>query len=456
MSNFWHGKQSRIRHEKPIIGSPYTPCRETGMRDFGLYLWWAFCMKNLSSHLKIFGGIIILILGGLTIYIEAVPIIWIGGFIWGFGLIASGISERSSAKSDWKQSVLKETIICNNCRQTLRVPVDKQKYTGITCPTCGKSPFHAVKNCGKVNIFRRNGLLTAILSSLIIFICIGYLVYAQSTKDRPNNNISDISGDRTDSDLIISASDLAPYLSAVVEIECGDTQGSGSLWNFDGFGYSVLTNQHVLEAPSVRKNGQRVCAINLTGRDLHSSSDNQGSYIVDFDSAYGWNDITDVAAIKLEEDELINNVIKLADPKFSPTEVSSLNYELSNLRECSNDMAIGSPVAMIGYPAYTQSSIPLPEDQSIDVDIIPRTISNGIISAYSGSNDIELNYGLPNKDYFVSNKIDSGNSGGIALSKDQSGLCVLGIPTWVNLGNYDTQGVVQNIHNIFFNPDEQL
>ncbi len=28
------------------MGSPYTPYRETGMRDFGLYLWWAFCVSE--------------------------------------------------------------------------------------------------------------------------------------------------------------------------------------------------------------------------------------------------------------------------------------------------------------------------------------------------------------------------------------------------------------------------
>jgi hypothetical protein len=71
-----------------------------------------------------------------------------------------------------------------------------------------------------------------------------------------------------------------------------------------------------------------------------------------------------------------------------------------------------------------------------------RITTNGIISGYAPKINSEY------ANYFVSAKIDSGNSGGIALSKDKNGLCVLGIPTWLNVGNYDTQGMIQNIHNI--------
>jgi hypothetical protein len=33
-------------HKEPIIGLHYLPYWETGMRGFGLYLWWAFCFHN--------------------------------------------------------------------------------------------------------------------------------------------------------------------------------------------------------------------------------------------------------------------------------------------------------------------------------------------------------------------------------------------------------------------------
>jgi len=51
-----HGK-SPIQHEEPIIGSLYWPYRETDMSGFGYYLWWAFCIKNLTADvpIKIYG-----------------------------------------------------------------------------------------------------------------------------------------------------------------------------------------------------------------------------------------------------------------------------------------------------------------------------------------------------------------------------------------------------------------
>ena len=75
-------------------------------------------------------------------------------------------------------------------------------------------------------------------------------------------------------------------------------------------------------------------------------------------------------------------------------------------------------------------------------------MSNGIISGYDSI--VKDTQKLPYSNYFVSAKIDSGNSGGIALSKNEKGLCVLGVPTWLTVGNYETQGLVQNIHNIYY------
>ncbi|MBU6415530.1 hypothetical protein KGQ34_04820, partial [Patescibacteria group bacterium] len=76
-----------------------------------------------------------------------------------------------------------------------------------------------------------------------------------------------------------------------------------------------------------------------------------------------------------------------------------------------------------------------------------RISTNGIISGYDNS-VILPPQNLSNPNYYVSAKIDSGNSGGVAFSKDSNGLCVLGVPTWLSIGNYETQGIIQNIHNV--------
>lgn len=47
------------------MGSPYTPYRETGMRDFGPYPWWAFCLEKLLIN-KLFVKKINQKLGGIA------------------------------------------------------------------------------------------------------------------------------------------------------------------------------------------------------------------------------------------------------------------------------------------------------------------------------------------------------------------------------------------------------
>jgi hypothetical protein len=55
-SNLWHGKSQDV-HKKPIMGLHVLPYWETGMRDFGLYPWWALCLcktfMNMNKKIKI-------------------------------------------------------------------------------------------------------------------------------------------------------------------------------------------------------------------------------------------------------------------------------------------------------------------------------------------------------------------------------------------------------------------
>ena len=56
------------------------------------------------------------------------------------------------------------------------------------------------------------------------------------------------SGQLKPQSISISASEINPYLSGVVEIICKDSAGSGSLWNIDSKKI-VLTNEHVITDP---------------------------------------------------------------------------------------------------------------------------------------------------------------------------------------------------------------
>ena len=107
-------------------------------------------------------------------------------------------------------------------------------------------------------------------------------------------------------------------------------------------------------------------------------------------------------------------------------------------------MPLGSPAMVVGYPTSTIKKINTEKWIFFESS---QTITEGIISALDDSvNGVLSDQLYPN--YFVSSKIDSGNSGGVAFSKNNGKLCLLGIPTWLNIGDYDTQGIIQNIYNI--------
>ncbi len=226
---------------------------------------------------------------------------------------------------------------------------------------------------------------------------------------------------------IISATDLAPYLAGVVFITCWDVKnasldhtGSGILWD-DGTAYNILTNRHVVDY------GDNCTFI------ASNAKKSTGDYLL---STIGtFNNETDISLVKIFR-------ARSNAPNSPP--VSSLNYSIGNLRQCNSRVAIGTPVTLIGYPAYGMKY-----STDIGGDIVNQIVTNGIVSGYDTTTNVK---GLPSPDYFVSAKIDSGNSGGVAFSKDKNGLCVLGIPTWLTVGNYETQGIVQNIHNVMYQP----
>lgn len=233
----------------------------------------------------------------------------------------------------------------------------------------------------------------------------------------------------------ISASELVPYLSGVVEIECGDVSGSGSLYT----GGYVLTNFHVIE-------GQKNCVA------LKTEANSIGTviYSIDTSSARSWNNSTDVAVVKLSYIKTTcydgNRNIIACPTKDTPIE--NLNYKIFDLPSCEMQIPSGSPVAIVGYPAFSRTAF---NSGGVTGTDKTRLVTTGIISGYETNNTgSPLWKVFPYPDYFISAKIDSGNSGGMAFSKDQNGLCVLGIPTWLTIGNYDTQGIVQNIHNVLY------
>lgn len=230
-------------------------------------------------------------------------------------------------------------------------------------------------------------------------------------------------------DTNITSGDMGPYLTGSVQIICVNAKGvgstgSGTLWKFKEVPYGVLTNYHVVK-------DQKTCVASIT----NSQNKPVGSFALE-GSVYTFNANTDTAIVALGT--------SLADDN-APKE--SYNYSLSSLRKCPTTLPVGTPTVLIGFPTFAKrdAKITIPKFGTLDETY--RSATNGIISGYDTSHT-SPHGDLPHQNFFVSAKIDAGNSGGIALAKDNKGVCLLGLPTWLSMGTYENQGLVQNIANI--------
>lgn len=223
-------------------------------------------------------------------------------------------------------------------------------------------------------------------------------------------------------DIIISSADLSPYVTSVVQVICASpttvSSGSGTLWTFKEAPYAVVTNYHVVK-------GADTCVLVI--------ADTTNTVIGMFNLSGA------IQTFNPSVDEAILTIGSSTGNQNIP--IANYNYSLSTMRQCPNQTPVGTPVVIIGFPAYAKRDSTVSIGGIGTVNVIYRTVTNGIISGYDTS-------GGGNANYFVSAKIDNGNSGGMALAKDTNGLCLLGLPTWLTVGNYETQGLVQNIINV--------
>ena len=223
-------------------------------------------------------------------------------------------------------------------------------------------------------------------------------------------------------DTVITSNDLLPYMTGVVQVVCsspsGISSGSGSLFTFKEMEQAVLTNYHVVKDASK-------CVIVMT----NTANTPTGMFAAQGE-IYTFNKETDQAVLG------IGQAVSAAS-----VPIANYNYSLASVRKCPSPLPVGTPVVIIGYPSYARRDSTINIQTIGTVNVVYRTTTNGIISGYDTSGQGDANY-------FVSAKIDAGNSGGIALAKDELGLCVLGLPTWLTMGNYETQGLVQNISNV--------
>lgn len=110
-------------------------------------------LKDFNPYKKSLLGLLVIALGSLTFFIKEVPLIWIGGVLWGVSIIAyafknwlkvNALDKIKTKKTHYSfidsiKAVLKINkfiiVNCPSCGQKLRAPKIK-KNLRIRCPSC--------------------------------------------------------------------------------------------------------------------------------------------------------------------------------------------------------------------------------------------------------------------------------------------------------------------------------
>ncbi len=180
--------------------------------------------------------------------------------------------------------------------------------------------------------------------------------------------------------------------------------------NYTYKGGYIVTNAHVALLP--KGDGIRTCDVYA-----YESEKNQNIYFGSFSYNKEGNELSDVLDFAILKEDKINFPRDLLDQYMIQDQ-----FGLPYTTWCSGDLT-GHKVYIFGYPISGES-------EGNRYNLI---VSEGIIS---GRDEYQR--------YFTTAKVDSGNSGGLAVAKINGKACMVGIPTWVSSGKFENLGVIQN------------
>lgn len=103
-------------------------------------------LETFNPWPKVILGVGIICSGGLTLFVKEIPIIWVGGFLYGASLMINGLKQWSKIKEldDAKIGVKKETgnddanyeiINCGSCSTKIQA-LKGRGIIKIRCPKC--------------------------------------------------------------------------------------------------------------------------------------------------------------------------------------------------------------------------------------------------------------------------------------------------------------------------------
>lgn len=184
---------------------------------------------------------------------------------------------------------------------------------------------------------------------------------------------------------------------------------------------SILTNGHVAELKKISSNDINLnnCIVSFSGKKLiRTYSYNQSNHFL--------NGKFDLALLEYAKE--IGGKKQEGRPSIS--DKSLKDRVLKNYKTCSKDKMVGNKVYVFGYPTSALKMDAYKEEHNL-------IITSGIISGIDGDGN-----------YYTDAKIDSENSGGLAVLRVENEICLAGIPTWVSQGNFENLGLIQPFKDV--------
>lgn len=290
------------------------------------------------------------------------------------------------------------------------------------CKNCGKEIKIGAKfcnNCGqetkvsklvilrdRLFLFYKNHKKGVIVASIILLVFI-IIILTSSSSNSPADNSQ--YSNQANNAYQPTADNLQQnsVASSVVNVACNNNEGgSGTIWTKDGM---ILTNNHVIT-------GSTVCLVSLP--DI-TTGQPTAIYKAKPIIVPGLSKKYDLAGLEIYDSFTDDNGKNWG---VYPTTFPDFNAPNS----CSNySPSLGESITIYGYPVTSGGD--------------NLTVTDGIISSFADDGTI-----------LTSAKVDSGNSGGLAV--DQDG-CFVGVPSAVVNGNYQNLGVIisPSLISEFFN-----
>jgi len=220
--------------------------------------------------------------------------------------------------------------------------------------------------------------------------------------------------------------DITKFWDTVGYINCDNGSGTGFIYKKNKI--FIITNKHVTK-------GAKTCSFRIDNMGLKDDF-YANTYSLDLDKPWEFKESN------LDADFTMYEIIKNKEYKSEKSiKINKLNVYIGDIDICSKNSSINTDVYVIGYPSYANF-------KGIFASILSNKIlTKGIISGYDTETKITKNQAAQN--YYISNRIDSGNSGSPAIAVENGKFCFLGIATWVQKGNFENIGKIQNAYNIW-------